>query len=333
MENTNIIDKAVEEFENRTGLQVLFQPYLGKKEIDGTLNFNYNNEAYQFYIEAKKELRNYQLPELEKLNEKYHPLIVIGEYIFPKIKEELRNLNIAYLETNGNAYIKEKDIFFCVDLKNHVRKETEKKGRAFTKTGLKLVFQFLIYDNLVNRTYREIAEWTGIGFGNINFIINDLKEQGFLIEINKTTYQLTRKKELLNKWMEAYKTKLKPALRIGTFKFLNQDGFANWKRLPLKNKDTQWGGEPAGAMLTDYLKPAELTLYTIEKRNEIIPHYQLIPDDKGNVKVYEKFWLHDEANIDLVPPLLVYADLMNTGDRRCIETAEKIYNEFLQDKF
>ena len=332
MENTNIIDKAVEEFENRTGLQVLFQPYLGKKEIDGTLNFNYNNEAYQFYIEAKKELRNYQLPELEKLNKKYRPLLVIGEYIFPKIKEELRNQNIAYMETSGNTYIKEKDLFLWMDLKNPVRKE-EKKGRAFTKTGLKLVFQFLIYDDLVNRTYREIAEWTGTGFGNINFIINDLKEQGFLIEINKTTYQLTRKKELLNKWMEAYKTKLKPALRIGTFKFLNPDGFTNWKRLTLKNKDTQWGGEPAGALLTDYLKPAELTLYTTEKRNEIIPHYQLIPDEKGNVKVYEKFWLHDVANIDLVPPLLVYADLMNTGDRRCIETAEKIYNELLQDKF
>ncbi|MBC3833208.1 hypothetical protein H8K33_16990 [Undibacterium amnicola] len=29
----------------------------------------------------------------------------------------------------------------------------------------------------------------------------------------------------------------------------------------------------------------------------------------------------------MVPPLLVYADLMATGDARCIETAKMIYDE------
>jgi hypothetical protein len=334
MENANTINRAVEEFEKQTGIDVQVQPPTpNEREVDGILKFTHNKEMYEFYIETKKELRNYQIPDLENLNKKYHPLIVIGEYIFPKIKDELRKQNIAYLETNGNVYMKEKNLFFWMDIKKPTQRETEKKGRAFTKTGLKLVFQFLLYDDLVNRTYREIADWTGIGFGNINFIINDLEDQGFLIEINKTTYQLTRKKELMNKWMEAYKIKLKPALQIGRFRFAYPDNFINWKRLPLKNKETQWGGEPAGDMLTDNLMPEELTIYTTEKRNDIIPHYGLIPDDKGNVKVYEKFWIHDDANLDIAPPLLVYADLMNTGDRRCIETAQKIYNELLQDKF
>lgn len=40
----------------------------------------------------------------------------------------------------------------------------------------------------------------------------------------------------------------------------------------------------------------------------------------------------DDADTKAVPPLLAYADFMNTNDRRCMETAQKIYNEFLQDK-
>ena len=36
-------------------------------------------------------------------------------------------------------------------------------------------------------------------------------------------------------------------------------------------------------------------------------------------------------NLHVVPPLLLYADLMNTNDRRCIETAQKIYDEFIQN--
>ena len=51
------------------------------------------------------------------------------------------------------------------------------------------------------------------------------------------------------------------------------------------------------------------------------------------MKVYQKFWQDEEANHDTVPPLLVYVDLMNTGDRRCIETAQKIYDAQLQSYF
>jgi len=101
---------------------------------------------------------------------------------------------------------------------------------------------------------------------------------------------------------------------------------------PIKKEKTWWGGEPAGDLLTNYLRPAELTLYTMETRNELIKNYRLIPDENGNVKAYNKFWQHDEVDDNTVPPLLVYADLINSNDRRCTETALKIYDEFLQNK-
>ena len=56
-----------------------------------------------------------------------------------------------------------------------------------------------------------------------------------------------------------------------------------------------------------------------------------MPDEKGNVKAYQKFWQYDKVAFNTVPPLLVYADLINTNDRRCRETAQKIYDEFLQN--
>jgi hypothetical protein len=91
--------------------------------------------------------------------------------------------------------------------------------------------------------------------------------------------------------------------------------------------------EPAGALLTRFLRPAELTLYTEEKRIEIMKGLRLLPEDKGNVKLFQKFWRDDGKLKNMMPPLLVYVDLMNTGERRCIETAQKIYDEYLQIKF
>ena len=132
--------------------------------------------------------------------------------------------------------------------------------------------------------------------------------------------------------MAAYAERLKPALKIGTFRFLKEEDFTNWKKLPIRNGKTWWGGEPAGDILTNYLRPAELTIYTTETRNDLIKNYKLIPDEKGNVKAYKKFWQQDEVNDNTVPPLLIYADLINTNDRRCMQTAQKIYDEFLQNK-
>lgn len=328
-----IIQKALEHLENNTGILASWND-TGPEELDGIITFEYNGFKYTAYVEAKKEVRNHQLPQLLRLKDQYYPLLVIADYIFPKIKEELRSEGIGYLETNGNVFFSQDNILLWLDGQKRILSDKAKSGRAFAKTGIKLVFNFLREETLINLTYREIANKTGIGFGNINFIMTDLKNQGFILKADKDTYKLTRKKELLNKWMEAYGIKLKPSLLIGKFRFLKNEDFFNWRSLPLKDKETRWGGEPAGDLLTNYLKPAELTLYTTEKRSELISHYRLVPDNNGNVIIYQKFWLdNDGYNDNFVPPLLIYVDLVNTGDRRCLETAKKIYDDCLQNKF
>ena len=56
-------------------------------------------------------------------------------------------------------------------------------------------------------------------------------------------------------------------------------------------------------------------------------------DEKGNVIVYKKFWQNEEENDNFVPPLLVYADLINSDDSRCQETGVMVYKKFLQNNF
>lgn len=332
-EVATIIHEALEQWTEQTKIQAMLAEEPISEGIDAAMEFKYNGRKHRVYIEAKRELRNYQLPEIEMLAKKYHPLMVVADNIFPKIKEELRETGIAYLETSGNMYYREDDLFIWLDGKKPIMKEDEKLGRAFTKTGLKAVFHFLLKPELTNTTYRNIAEVTGISFGNINFIMTDLKQQGFLLRINADNYQLDRKKELLAKWMDAYEHKLKPSLHVGTFRFINQNEAAKWNQIKLNNMKSCWGGEPGGDLLTNYLQPEIFTLYTTEAKPELIKNYRFLPDPNGYTKVYKKFWNSDEINSEVAPPLLVYVDLINTGDRRCMETAEKIYNEFLQDKF
>ncbi len=310
-----------------------------QRELDGEVILNLNNQDVRYNIEIKNELRNHHLQQIMVLNKKHTPFMLVAGHLFPKIKEELRHNNIAYLEANGNIFLKNKESFLWVETNKAIEKDKKTGSRAFTKTGLKVLFQFLLDETWINKPYRQIAEQTGTGIGNITNIITGLKQDGFLLPVAKNKYRLNNKKKLLNKWIVAYDLRLKPTLKIGSFRFLKEEDFNNWKNLPLHNGKTWWGGEPAGDLFTNYLRPAELTLYTTETRKDLIKNYRLIPDEKGNVKVYQKFWQYDEVNDNarlpvgmVVPPLLVYTDLINSNDRRCTETAQKIYDEFLQNK-
>lgn len=326
-----IIDIALENLQKNAGITGDWEEY-GQKELDGQIKLVIENQPLKFNAEIKQELRNHQLPRIIDQAQRIGPLMVVANRIFPKIKEELRHNHIAYLEANGNIYLKQGGIMLWLDGQKPVQPITEKGNRAFTKTGLKVLYHFLLDEQLVQLRYREIANITDVALGNLNYIMNGLKKLNFLIEVRDQTFRLNNKKELLQKWMVAYEERLKPALLLGTFRFLKEEDFLNWKNLGIDTAKTKWGGEPAGDLYTNYLRPQTLTLYTIENRNELIKNYRLIPDEKGNIKVYKKFWHLDDGPAQTVPPLLIYADLMNTNDRRCIETAQKIYDRFLQNK-
>lgn len=44
------------------------------------------------------------------------------------------------------------------------------------------------------------------------------------------------------------------------------------------------------------------------------------------MRVYQKFWT-DNSMSNIVPKLLIYADLMGSGDSRCLEAANKLYDD------
>ena len=58
-------------------------------------------------------------------------------------------------------------------------------------------------------------------------------------------------------------------------------------------------------------------------------NYRLLPDDEGEIWVYDMFW-NTNFNDKTAPKQLVYADLMITEDKRCKETAKLIFNEYIQ---
>ena len=188
MKENEVIYTAIENLKNTAQVE----GYWDNKTLhdtDGVLTLFIGDEKIAFNAEIKKELRNHQLIQLERQARAYPPFMIVAERIFPKIKEELRQLNIAYLEANGNVYFHQKGYRYFIDANKPIQTTKDKQNRAFTKTGVKVLFHFLLKPELINLPHREIAEITGVAHGNIAYILNGMKDYGFLAKLDKNTYK------------------------------------------------------------------------------------------------------------------------------------------------
>jgi len=312
-----IIQLALEQLQQETGITA-------KILEDGLLELKCEGKPIQFVVVQKDEPRNYQLPAFMALKEQYPHVMVIARQLFPGIREKLFANDIAYLDTQGNMFLKAPGIYIRVEGKKPVQRAAANGNRAFTATGLKVLFQLLQDKNLVNEPQRTIAQKAGVALGNIPLILEGLKETGYLIPLNKKEYLWEKRKELLQRWVENYVTNLKPRLYKNRFQLTQP-----WQEIRLNTAQTVWGGEPAADMLTHHLRPEKYTLYTRETTIQLMKNYRIIPHKNGELEVLEMFWPHNQEEVN-APALLIYADLLVEGRKRNLETAQIIYNEHIQ---
>jgi len=116
MKTPEIADVALQALERQTNIKGKWKTAPDKR-LDGAVDLYFDrNKPQRFLVEIKKEIRNHHLPKLLEQARRYEHLIVIAENIFPKIKEQLQRNNIAYLETNGNVFLREnKNYFIWID--------------------------------------------------------------------------------------------------------------------------------------------------------------------------------------------------------------------------
>jgi len=331
MTAADIINHALNNLEKLPGIKGRWD-LDGFKELDGCLYLNIQNQEHKINAAIKKEIRNTHIDTLIKYNNQYDPFVIIAARIFPSIKSQLQQNNIAYIEANGNLFFNKHHQFIWIENNPPIKIEENHRNRVYTKTGLKVVFEFLNQKDLIHQPYRNIATIANTAVGNVTNIIKGLKEEGYVLQLNKKEILFKNKEDLFNKWTEAYEQNLKPTLKMGNFKFVNEDHFYNWQNIHLQQSKTVWGGEPAGDLLTNHLRPEKLTLYSDESRNELMKNYKLVPDEKGNISVYKKFWQESGQNDEnkTAPVMVVYADLITTNDKRTRETAKLIYERYIE---
>lgn len=326
----NIFDEAVYKLEQLTGLPVKFD--IVEDTVDGLLNI----QQVQFAVMIKTEIRSSNkgivLSQLMDLKSRTtRPVILVSGYIAAEIAEELKNRQINYVDMAGNCSIKHKDLFIFIHGQKARRPLRTYRARAFQEAGIKLIFNLLRDPRNLQLSYRDQAGLCDISVGSVSNILGELEDLDFLLR-SKNRRILKNTRQLLHRWITAYFDVLRPRLIKKRMRFSFAEDRLGWSDLPINeiNGTTLWGSEPAVAILTQTLNPDKFTIYTSAGWMEVAKVLRLVPDESGNIEILSIFWKdHTLQKSNLVPVLLIYADLIGSGIERNIQIANDIFKDEL----
>ena len=260
----------------------------------------------------------------------------------------LRKEGISYLDAAGNCYIRASGLLLFVTGQKS-KTIFGRRRRAFQKAGLKIIFALLESPELIEAPYRAIAEMAGVSRGAVGYVVRDLEELGYVEQGGSSRRVLEQAPALAKRWASRYAEVLRPELVRGRFRFVGE-GSRRWRRADLRPGTDWWSGEPAADLMTQHLRPEQLTLYTRDGASrEVMERLGAIPDPDGPLEILSAFWTRElETQVleegpngtgaeqdgwpkQVASPLLVYADLLASGASRNLQLARMIREQHLSE--
>jgi hypothetical protein len=338
-----ILEDALQGLRRTTGLAVELATRAPKApkapHPDAVIEIQEAGKRLQFFAEVKAIDRAVALAAAKHQLEPYgRKGVLVAPYLTAALARHCRDrLDLQFLDTAGNAYLRAPGLYVFVQGEKRHEPAVEGTGgptRGGTATALRAAFVVLCRPELLNAPYREIAGAAGIGLGTVGWTFFDLERRGYLAAARqRRNRRLLEPTRLLDEWVTNYPIRLRPKLNPRRFR-APDPGWWEQAHLP---DGARWGGEVAAAKLTGHLKPATATLYlelatAREALATLVREHRLRTDPQGNVEILDAFWTlpAQDAPPDVVPPLLVYADLMATLDPRNLEVARRIREQHLE---
>ncbi|EOR95344.1 hypothetical protein ADIARSV_1456 [Arcticibacter svalbardensis MN12-7] len=183
-----------------------------------------------------------------------------------------------------------------------------------------------------------MADAINISAASVTILLKEMLASKYLHEGSNKKRIVNNKQELLQRWAVAYQDLLKPKIKIGEYTSRTVDLLKSFKQIMPEQWDGLWSGEAAANKYTNYLSPGKLSMFVTGNDKKWMSELKLVPvKENGTLEVFKFFWNKDHFIFsensklpDVVPPILVYADLITSTDSRNIETAKRILNEYIQ---
>lgn len=265
-------------------------------------------------------------PDVEP-NDRDAATMVAQPFVTPSQGKRYRAIGIPFVDAAGNAWLDTPSVHIRVEgrrlppnLMAEIRRSAPTREDALTATGLQVVFVLLTTPEFVSAPVRVIARASGVSLGSAQTAIRALDARGHLVGGGKGRHDLRRVEELTNHWLIGFQNQLLPKLQESAFVGPDPDWWA------LAASDDAFTGVLSGeAVVKEWLKPTTTLVYGAWPWEELRVAARLRRGPVPNVLLRKMFW--DPTMVGSgtrAPDLLIYADLLASGDSRQAEAARNM---------
>lgn len=339
----SIPDKAIAALRETTGLQV--REPVPSDEKQGHLLIQMDGQSHKlaYEIQAHVDRRD----KLITFRVRQYGAVLITRSLSPMLAQQCRELDIQFIDTAGNCYLRQQGLYvFVSGAKETVKGQSPERG--LTPAALRVVFAVLTRPDILNSNVRKIGEVASISHGAASAALIALEERGFLSNSETGRRLLERPERWLDTWTEGYLGRIRPKLDkirmsaplplaalIERVSPAMGEVVLGGEAAAMAN-NVALGGEAAAAKRGQGLKPGTLTLYAHFQDphvlKDFVQQHKLRRDPNGPIEIVSMFWNTMELeNFPTVPAPLIYADLIGIGDARTMEIAKALRKEICFD--
>lgn len=264
-------------------------------------------------------------------------IILITQYINPKMAERFKDAGLQFLDAAGNIYFRQPGQYLFVkgnkesDFGNE-QNQSPSGMKTLSAKALVVMYALLKEPAALRWSYRMLSEKTSVSIGMVSKVMRELEQQGYLASSAAEGKTILQPAELLQRWTAGYIDVWRKFRR--SERWLANEPFWQDKHHEL---NAVAGGEVAAAYYLHYLNPGAAMFYASKQdvdnlaqtfrlrkaRADYEPGYSIRFMEPMMPKA---LLLGDDG---YAHPLLVYAELIASKDPRNIETAKRLYDQYL----
>ena len=148
----------------------------GPGRPDAVLDLIANGETTRFLVAVEKRFTRAILgPFRLWAKEARQPVLLVADFVNPKLAADLREDEIAYLDMAGNAHIHTQHLYINVQGKrplNHATMTVKRGRELFFPAGLRLIYELLVVPETIAAPYRKLAENAGVATAGSNLLFS-----------------------------------------------------------------------------------------------------------------------------------------------------------------
>jgi hypothetical protein len=269
--------------------------------------------------------------------------ILFANHVGPELGRYLREHRINFADTNGNCHLSV-DEGHVAYIEGRRRSKPVWESHGTGRAGTKILFALLASPELVARPVREIASSSGASKTAASSVLNRLEREG-IIGVTGRDRILLRPDELLQRWLNGYVDRLRPRLVFGRYetRIEDPDELDRFLGAQLSTRGEgrfvdgskairwAWGGAAAEHRLLHYYRGTTTVIHFDAPPSTAAKRLGLAPAREGAITFLgvPGPLAFQGTQPDVAHPLLVYSELLATGEERARDAASRIRERYL----